>query len=66
MCNKTTMNMRTIDKLNKIANELFEVNYVNLSKPQEIEVFAHFLAKYAVSVQPKSRSFERYSQLLDK
>jgi hypothetical protein len=52
--------------LNKIANELFEVNYVNLSKPQEIEVFAQFLAKYAVSVQPKSRSFERYSQLLDK
>jgi hypothetical protein len=58
--------MTTLEKLNKIANELFEVNYVNLSKPQEIEVFAHFLSKYAVSVQPKSRSYERYSQLLDK
>ena len=58
--------MTTLEKLNKIANKLFKVNYVNLSKPQEIEVFAQFLAKYAVSVQPKSRSFERYSQLLDK
>lgn len=58
--------MRTIDKLNKIANNLFKVNYVKLSKTQESEVFAHFLAKYAVSVQPKSRSFERYSQLIGK
>ena len=58
--------MSTIEKLNTIANELFKVNYVNLSKQQEIEVFAHFLAKYAVSVQPKSRSYERYLQLLDK
>ena len=60
------MNMSTIEKLNTIANELFKVNYVNLSKPQEIEVFAHFLAKYAVSVQPKSRSYERYLQLLER
>jgi hypothetical protein len=58
--------MSTLEKLNEIANNLFKVNYVNLSKPQEIEVFAQLLAKYAVSVQPKSRSFERYSQLLDK
>ena len=66
MCNKQIVNMSTIEKLNKIANDLFQVNYVNLSKPQEIEVFAQFLAKYAVSVQPKSRSYERYLQLLDR
>ena len=58
--------MRTIEKLDKIANELFQVNYVKLSKPQEIEVFAQFLAKYAVSVQPKSRSYEKYSEILAK
>ena len=66
MCNKQIVNMTTLEKLNKIAKDLFEVNYVNLSKPQEIEVFAHFLAKYAVSVQPKSRSYGRYLQLLDR
>ena len=60
------MNMSTIEKLNTIANELFKVNYVNLSKPQEIEVFAHFLAKYAVSVQPKSRSFAKYNEIVSK
>jgi len=32
----------------------------------EIEVFAHFLAKYAVSVQPKSRSFAKYSEIVSK
>jgi hypothetical protein len=58
--------MRTIEKLDKIANELFQVNYVKLSKTNEIEVFAHFLAKYAVSVQPKSRSFTRYNEIVSK
>ena len=58
--------MSTLEKLNEIANNLFKVNYVNLSKPQEIEVFAQFLAKYAVSVQPKSRSFERYLEIVSK
>jgi len=50
----------------KIANELFKVDYIKLSKSNEIEVFAHFLAKYAVSVQPKSRSFARYSEIVSK
>ncbi len=58
--------MRTIEKLDKIANELFQVDYIKLSKPNEIEVFAHFLAKYAVSVQPKSRSYARYSEIVSK
>jgi hypothetical protein len=58
--------MRTIEKLDKIANDLFKVNYVKLSKTNEIEVFAQFLAKYAVSVQPKSRSFARYSEIVSK
>ncbi len=55
--------MRTIEKLDKIANELFQVDYVKLSKTNEIEVFAHFLAKYAVEVQPKSRSYARYLEI---
>jgi hypothetical protein len=58
--------MTTLEKLNKIANELFKVDYIKLSKPNEIEVFAHFLAKYAVSVQPKSRSFAKYSEIVSK
>ncbi len=29
------MNMRTIDKLNKIANELFEVNYVKVDSAEK-------------------------------
>ena len=58
--------MRTIEKLDKIANELFQVDYIKLSKTNEIEVFAHFLAKYAVSVQPKSRSFAKYSEIVSK
>jgi hypothetical protein len=58
--------MTTLEKLNKIANELFEVDYIKLNKPNEIEVFAHFLAKYAVSVQPKSRSFAKYSEIVSK
>jgi len=58
--------MRTIEKLDKIANELFQVNYYKLSKPNEIEVFAQYLAKYAVSVQPKSRSYARYSEIVSK
>jgi len=58
--------MRTIEKLDKIANELFQVDYYKLTKSDEIEVFAHFLAKYAVFVQPKSRSFARYSEIVSK
>jgi hypothetical protein len=58
--------MTTLEKLNKIANELFKVDYIKLSKSNEIEVFAHFLAKYAVSVQPKSRSYARYSEIVSK
>jgi len=58
--------MTTLEKLNKIANELFKVDYIKLSKSNEIEVFAHFLAKYAVSVQPKSRSFAKYSEIVSK
>ena len=58
--------MRTIEKLDKIANDLFKVDYVKLSKTNEIEVFAQFLAKYAVSVQPKSRSFARYNEIVSK
>jgi hypothetical protein len=58
--------MTTLEKLNKIANDLFEVDYVKLSKTNELEVFAHFLAKYAVSVQPKSRSFAKYSEIVSK
>jgi len=55
--------MKTIDKLNKIANDLFKVDYYELNKVDEIEVFAQFLAKYAVSVQPKSRSYNRYLEI---
>ena len=58
--------MSTLDKLNKIANDLFEVDYVKLSKTNEIKVFAHFLAKYAVSVQPKSRSYAKYVEIVSK
>ena len=64
--NIKTNNMSTIDKLNKIANDLFKVNYVKLSKIDKNEVFAKFLVKYAVSVQPKSRNYQRYLQLTDK
>jgi len=55
--------MRTIDKLNKIANDLFKVDYYELKKVDEIEVFAQFLANNAVSVQPKSRSYNRYLEI---
>ena len=58
--------MRTIEKLDKIANELFQVDYYKLTKSDEIEVFAQYLAKYAVSVQPKSRSYARYSEIVSK
>ena len=58
--------MRTIEKLDKIANELFQVDYYKLSKSNEIEVFAHYLAKYAVSVQPKSRSYAKYVEIVSK
>jgi hypothetical protein len=58
--------MTTLEKLNKIANKLFKVNYIKLSKTNENEVFAHFLAKYAVSVQPKSRNYKRYLEIKGK
>jgi hypothetical protein len=53
-------------KIDKIANELFQVDYYKLTKSDEIEVFAQYLAKYAVSVQPKSRSYARYSEIVSK
>jgi len=64
--NQNNNNMRTIEKLNKIANDLFQVDYEKLSKSNEIEVFAQFLAKNAVSVQPKSRSYQRYLEIVSK
>ena len=55
--------MRTIEKLNEISNKLFQVNYVDLGKNNEIVVFAHFLAKNAAYVQPKSRSYAKYLEI---
>jgi hypothetical protein len=55
--------MKTIDKINKIATELFQCNYIFLSKEEQDLVFAHYLAQNAVSVQPKSRSYNDYINL---
>ena len=55
--------MRTIDKINTISQELFKCNFIFLDKPDQDEVFAHYLAKYATDVQPKSRSYNGYINL---
>ena len=55
--------MRTIDKVNQIATELFQSNFIFLSKPEQDLVFEHYLAKYATHVQPKSRSYNGYINL---
>jgi hypothetical protein len=55
--------MRTIDKINAISQELFKCNFIFLDKPDQDEVFAHYLAKYATNVQPKSRNYNRYTEL---
>lgn len=55
--------MTTIDKINKIATELFQCDYIFLNKEEQDLVFAHYLAQNAVSVQPKSKSYNDYINL---
>ena len=55
--------MKTIDKINKIATELFQSNYEFLSKSERDLVFEHFLAENATDVQPKSKSYNGYINL---
>ena len=55
--------MTTIEKLNKIATELFKCNYTYLNKSESQLVFEHYLAENAVNVQPNSRSYNGYSNL---
>jgi len=55
--------MRTIERLNEISNKFFKENYVDLKGINKDVVFVHYLDKYAVFVQPKSKS---YSKLTNK
>ena len=55
--------MTTIEKLNKISTELFTCNYIFLNKSESQLVFEHYLASTAISVQPKSRSYNGYINL---
>ena len=57
------INMKTIEKLNKIATELFKCDYVYLNKSESQLVFEHYLAENAVNVQPNSRSYNGYINL---
>jgi len=55
--------MTTIEKLNKIATELFKREYIYLNRSESQLVFKHYLANNAVSVQPNSRSYNGYINL---
>lgn len=55
--------MSTIERLNKIAVELFECDYKYTTQSQKNLVFEHYLAQCAVSVQPKSRGYNGYINL---
>ena len=55
--------MRTIDKLDKIATELFQCEYRFLNRSERDLVFEHYLAENATSVEPKSRSYNGYCDL---
>ena len=55
--------MRTIDKVNQIATELFQTNFPFLSKWEQELVFEHYLAQNAIHVQPKSKSYNGYINL---
>jgi hypothetical protein len=55
--------MTTLEKLNKISTELFTCDYIFLNKSESQLVFEHYLAGNAVSVQPKSRSYNGYTNL---
>lgn len=58
--------MKTIDKMNKIATELFQCDYIFLSKGERNLVFEHYLAENATSVEPKSISYNGYINLKKK
>ena len=55
--------MKTIDKMNKIATELFQCEYWFLNRSERDLVCEHYLAENATSVEPKSRSYNGYSDL---
>jgi len=55
--------MTTIEKLNKIATELFKCEYIYLNRSESQLVFEHYLADNAVSVQPNSKSYNGYINL---
>ena len=55
--------MKTIDKINKIATELFQCEWLFLNKAERDLVFEHYLAEDATSVHPKSRSYTGYTNL---
>ena len=55
--------MTTITKVNKISTELFQCDYIFLSKEEQDLVFEHYLAENAVDVQPKSKSYNGYINL---
>ena len=58
--------MKTTDKLDKIATELFQCEYRFLNKSERDLVFEHYLAENATSVEPKSRSYNGYINLKQK
>lgn len=58
--------MKTIDKLDKIATELFQCEYQFLNRAERDLVFEHYLAENATSVEPQSRSYNGYINLKKK
>ena len=58
--------MKTIDKLDKIATELFQCEYQFLSRVERDIVFEHYLVENATSVHPQSKSYNRYINLKKK
>lgn len=58
--------MKTIDKLDKIATELFQCEYQFLNRSERDIAFEHYLAENATSVQPKSKSYNGYINLKKK
>ena len=55
--------MKTIDKMDRIATELFQCEYRLLNNAGRDLVFEHYLAEEATSVEPKSRSYNGYCNL---
>ena len=55
--------MKTIDKMDRIATELFQCEYRLLNNAGRDIVFEHYLAENATSVQPKSKSYNGYINL---